>query len=162
MNFAELSDQELIQAYSGLLKELKRRKIIRTKNIIGELGEYLAIDFYNRTPGLPKLQAAPPGTKNIDAISRNGERYSIKATTTNQTGVFYGLPAPDSDQHPKQKFEYAIVVQFDKEYELKRIIELSWNQFLEIKKWHSRVRAWNLVVSRNLLENCRIIFQNNL
>jgi hypothetical protein len=72
--FSGLADKELIQAYSELLKELKRRKSIRTKNIIGELGEFLAIDFYNSTPGLPKLQAAPPGTKNIDATSRDGER----------------------------------------------------------------------------------------
>jgi len=28
-----------------------------------------------------KLQAAPQGTKNVDAISRKGERYSIKTGT---------------------------------------------------------------------------------
>jgi hypothetical protein len=55
MDFSELSDNELVQAYSDVLKELKKREIIRTKNIVGDLGEYLAIDYYNRTPGLPKL-----------------------------------------------------------------------------------------------------------
>jgi hypothetical protein len=160
MDFRALSDKELVQAYSELLKELKRRKIIRTKNVIGELGEYLAIDFYNSTPGLPKLQAAPPGTKNIDAISRDGERYSIKATTSSTTGVFYGLPSPGSNQNPEQKFEYVILVQFDNEYELERILELSWDQFLKFKRWHSRMRAYNLVISKSLIEEGRIIFSN--
>jgi hypothetical protein len=160
MDYSELSDKELIQAYSELLKELKRRKIIRTKNIVGELGEFLAIDFYNSTPGLPKLQAAPPGTKNIDAISRDGERYSIKATTTNTTGVFYGLPTPESNRDPEQKFEYVILVQFDKEYELKRIVELSWDQFLNFKRWHSRMQAYNLIISKSLIEKGHTIFPN--
>ena len=34
---------------------------------------------------------APVGTENIDAISRKGDRYSIKSTSSNTTGVFYGL-----------------------------------------------------------------------
>lgn len=84
-------NEEIIQLYSSLIKELKNRKIIRTKNIIGDLGEYLAISHYNNTPGLPNLQASPAGTKNVDAISRKGDRYSIKSTSGNLTSVFYGL-----------------------------------------------------------------------
>ena len=97
-DFASLSIQDLIKVYGQIILELKRRGAIRSRNVIGDLGESLAIDFYNSTPGLPKLQVAPPSTQNVDALSKNGERYSIKATTGNITGVFYGLPPKDTDR----------------------------------------------------------------
>lgn len=80
MDLREKSTEYIIQLYSMAIKELKRRKVIRTNNVIGELGEYLAIAYYNKTPGLPNLSPAPIGTENIDAISRKGDRYSIKST----------------------------------------------------------------------------------
>ena len=91
VDIKSLNDAEVINLYSDIIKELKARKIIRTKNVLGELGEYLAIQHYNNIPGLPKLQVAPVGTKNIDAISRDGDRYSIKSTSSNTTGVFTGI-----------------------------------------------------------------------
>ena len=75
-----LSNDELISVYPMLIELLKDRQIITTNNLTGELGEYLAIKFYNETKGLPKLLKADPGTKNIDAISKEGNRYSIKTT----------------------------------------------------------------------------------
>ena len=91
MNLNQLNTTELINTYSEIIKLLKTRGVIRTKNLLGDLGEYLAIEHFNNTSKLSNLQAAPPGTQNTDAISRNGERYSIKSTTGNLTGVFYGL-----------------------------------------------------------------------
>ncbi len=111
-----------------------------------------------KTPGLPKLQFAPPSTENIDAISIKGERYSIKCTTSNTTGVFYGLNPPESNEPQKQLFEYAIIVILNSSYQLQKIIELDWNAFLKHKKWHSRMAAWHLSVSKKLLTDARIIF----
>jgi len=74
-----LTDQEVISLYPKTLQELKNRKIIRTNNLVGDLGEYWCIKKYNETKGLPKLQDAPESTKNIDAISVKGERYAIKS-----------------------------------------------------------------------------------
>lgn len=103
MDFEKCSDDELVQGYGGLLKELKQRGIIRSKNVVGDLGEHIAIRTYNTTPRLPNLQAAPPGTQNVDALSRNGDRYSIKSITGNVTGVFYGLPPRESADIPEKK-----------------------------------------------------------
>lgn len=94
-NLQEKDTKEIIHLYSMSIKELKRRKVIRTNNVVGELGEYLAIEIYNNTPGLPNLAPAPVGTENIDAISRKGDRYSIKSTSNATTGVFYGLEEPN-------------------------------------------------------------------
>ncbi|WP_087342370.1 hypothetical protein [Brevibacillus brevis] len=153
-----LTTEELIYTYGSVINELKSRNVIRSKNVIGDLGEYLAIDYYCKTKGLPKLQPAPTGTKNIDAISINGERYSIKSTTGNVTGVFYGLNPPDSSVTDTVKFEYVIVVLFDANFKLKRINEINWEQFLRYKKWHSRMNAWNLTITRELLDNTRTIY----
>lgn len=153
-----LSDDDLIKAYSYSITILKDRNIIRTKNVVGELGEYIAINHYTATPNLPKLQAAPTGTQNIDAISINGDRYSIKSTTTTTTGVFYGLNNPNISLEEAQKFEYVIIVKFDDNLNLKAIYELDWKTFLKHKKWHSRMNAWNLTLSKNLISDSKIIF----
>ncbi|MBV6738295.1 hypothetical protein [Priestia megaterium] len=154
----EMNDNDLIGMYRVWLDELKARGMIRTNNVIGELGEYLAIKYYKENPILPKLQAAPTGTQNIDAISINGDRYSIKSTTGKVTGVFYGLNEPDSKIEEKQRFEYVILVLFNKDITLNSIYEITWENFLKHKRWHSRMRAWNLSVSKTFLEDCVKVF----
>lgn len=62
MEIEQLSTKEVIKLYSASIKELKRRKIIRINNVIGDMGEYLAIAYYNNTPGLPNLTPASVGT----------------------------------------------------------------------------------------------------
>ena len=159
MNLSNCNDSEIISLYSKTIKELKKRNIIRTKNITGELGEYIAVEYYRNNPKLPNLQFAPPSTENIDAISTKGERYSIKTITNNgSTGVFYGLPSIESNEVPIQKFEYVIIVKLNDNFELESILELTWNEFMINKKWHSRMQAWNLSYSRKLKEIVRIIY----
>lgn len=155
-----LSDVELINCYSEVHKEFKRRKIVRTNNVVGELGEYLAVNYYNSTKGLPKLQLAPPGTQNIDAISRAGDRYSIKSTTGKVTGVFYGLNSRESAEVEVQKFEFVILILLNEDFSLKQINELTWGEFIKYKKWHSRMSAWNLPVNKTILAKTKVIFQS--
>ena len=120
MNISESSTTELIQLYAHILTELKKRQVIRTKNLIGDMGEYLVIDHYNNTPGLPKLTLAPPGTKSIDAISRDGKRYAIKSTSSTLTGVFYGLYPPTSTDVNTQLFDYVIIALFGDNFNIKK------------------------------------------
>lgn len=159
IDFENMSNAEVIECYSQTTKELKKREIIRTKNITGELGEYIAVEYYRNDTTLPNLQFAPPSTENIDAISRKGERYSIKTiTNTGSTGVFYGLPSQSSSEIPVQKFEYVIIVKLTHNFELERILELTWDEFLMNKKWHSRMQAWNLSYSNKLVNSVKNIY----
>ena len=153
LNLELLNDVEVINAYIKIIKTLKERNIIQSKNVIGDIGEYHVLSHYNNTPGLPNLQRAPKGTKNIDAISREGERYSIKATSSAVTGAFLGLRPPNSKEKDRQIFEYVVIVMFDKDYAVKNIVEIDWNQFLRLKRWHSRVKAWNIPITAEL---CKI------
>lgn len=157
-DFNRLNDIELIGAYSSIMRLLKEREIVHSKNVIGDLGERLAIKYYCDTPGLPKLQLAPPNTKNVDAISINGDRYNIKATASRLTSAFWGLNPPNSKDIEQQKFEFVIVVMFDDSLSLKRINELTWEQFLKYKRWNSRMRVWNLPITQDLLNTSRTVY----
>jgi len=159
-NLELLSNEQLIESYSKIILLLKKRKVIRSRNLIADLGEYLATSHYCNTIGLPNLQFAPKGTKNIDAISRNGERYSIKSTSTTKTGSFWGLNPPGSEEEEIQKFEYVIVVIFNENYKLIKIVELNWNQFLKLKRWDSRMNVWYLGINSKFEKTGKIIYDN--
>lgn len=158
MNLDRLNKDELLELYGNLVQELRRQNVIGSKNVVGDIGEYLAISYYSNTPGLPKLQFAPPSTENIDAISTKGERYSIKSTTNSTTGVFYGLNPPESDIPQRQLFEYVLIVVLNDNYQLQKIIQLDWQLFLKYKRWHSRMNAWHLTINKKLLSEASIIF----
>lgn len=158
MDFSKYSGTELVQMYGELLEQMRAKNIIRSKNVAGDLGEYLVVEHYTATKGLPKLQFAPPSTKNIDAISVDGNRYSIKTTTTNTTGAFYGLEQ-DADPNMRPLFEYVVVVRLDNMYQPELILELDWDTFFQHKHWHSRINAYNLLITKSLINDARIIYQ---
>ena len=156
-----LPDEEIWTLYAYVGLKLKERGLVRTRNIVGERGEFLAIKIYNETAGLAKLQAAPEGTQNVDALSRKGERYSIKTVSepSNLTGVFYGC-GDQSEPNPEKKFEHVVIVLIDKHYKPKRVIEITWDQFLKFRRWHKTMQAWNLSLTKELFTEAKIIFQN--
>jgi len=66
--------------------------------LVGEMAEYLVIQHYKNTASLPNLQKAPPSTKNVDAMSTEGKRYSIKSTSTGLTSVFHSVDIESNEQ----------------------------------------------------------------
>src|SRR3989344_6679000 len=158
--FKNANDDDIWNIFAYASKELKKRGLVRTRNIVGERGEFLAIETYNNIPGMPNLQAAPEGTQNVDALSRKGERYSIKTISEpgRLTGVFYGCGNIDDKTPPEKKFEYAIVVIIDSDFKLKKMLEISWEQFLKLSKWHKTMRAWNLSVSKDFVSVAKKIY----
>ena len=156
MDITNLNDEELVNLYPSLLKELKNRKIIRTNNLIGELGEYIAVSHYKNNPSLPNLTLAQENAMNIDAVSNKGERYSVKSTSTNITGVFSSIPLEDDGV---TYFEYLVIVIFNKDYSLKEIYELNWKEFLLYRKKKPPENKWNIRISVDLKENVKQIYQ---
>lgn len=152
---------ELIEIYGELLSKMREDKLIRSKNVTGDLGEYIVVDYYTKTKGLPKLQFAPPSTKNIDAISVNGERYSIKCITTNTTGAFYGIEKDTDINAIKPLFEYVVIIKLNEKYQPEFILELDWEAFFKHKHWHSRIGAYNLLVTNSLIEDGKMIYKKN-
>ena len=156
MNLTKLNDDDLIDVYPSLLKELKSRGIIRTNNLIGEVGEYIAVSYYNKQPALPNLMLNKENTKNIDAVSNKGERYSIKSVSGNVTGVFSSLPLEDDGI---VYFEYLVIVIFNKDYRLNEILELTWKEFLRYRKKKPPENRWNVPITINLKNNVKQIYK---
>ncbi|MDR3298272.1 MAG: hypothetical protein LBT19_02830 [Candidatus Nomurabacteria bacterium] len=159
LDISQLSIDELWELYGETFDKLSQIGEIRSKNITGDRGEQLAIKHYCDTKGLPKLQMTPPSTKNIDAISTQGERYSIKTVTlpNKTTGVFHGYGTPEKPLRDK-KFEYLIVVVLNK-YQPELIIELLWEDFYELKRWHSTMAAFNITLTKAVLEKAKTIYR---
>ena len=155
IDLAKLSDDELIVWRIAIEKELRVRKI---RFNVGEIGEKLAIKYFNETPGLPNLLAAPTGAKNVDALSRDGDRYTIKPIQRgHKTGTIY----PDADDEKKQLFEYLLLVHLNENFDLESLYRFSWNQFVTNRSWDSRMNAWYIQFSGNKIQNAEQIFNRN-
>lgn len=150
---SNMSDENLVLLRAKVDSELARRGISLN---VGELGEKLAIAYFNSTPGLPNLLRAPAGAKNVDALSRDGDRYSIKAfMRAKKTGTVY----PDDVNADKQLFEYLVVVSLDRDYQLSAIYRYSWEQFVKARAWDKRMNAWYLPLSNRNLESGELVYR---
>lgn len=58
----------------------------------------------------------------------------------------------------EKMFEYLIVVVV-KNYQAELIIELTWEDFYDLKRWHSTMRAYNISLTKTTLEKARVIFK---
>jgi hypothetical protein len=146
-----MSDKDLILFRAGVEVEMRKRDLAFS---VGELGEKLAIEYFRETPGLPKLQSAPRGTKCVDALSRNGDRYSIKTIcNAKKTGTNY--PDPDRD---KQLFEYLLIVRLREDWSLASIHQVPWDKFVVIRSWDKRMNAWYIGCSAKNLSVATTVF----
>lgn len=146
VDFKSLNEDELISLRIEVEREMHSRGISFS---VGEVGEKIAIEYFKSTPKLSNLLAAPPGAKNVDALSRNGERYSIK---TIQRGHKTGTIYPDDQDPDKQLFEYLLIVRLHSDFTLDALYQLSWKQFLKIRSWDKRMNAWYVSMSKNSLD----------
>jgi hypothetical protein len=101
------------------------------------------------------LVEAPRGTKNIDALSRDGERYSIKTLqSAKKTGTIY----PDPEDRERQLFEFIAIAMLNDELCLERLVVLSWDQFCLARSWDKRMSAWYVARSERALAHGKQIF----
>ncbi len=132
----KIPDIDLIRVRAFVDQEARNRGV---KLSVGEIGELLVIEHFEQTAGLPNLMMAPTGTKNVDALSRDGDRYSIKTIQrAKKTGTVY----PDDTNPDKQLFEFMLIVSLDAHLQLQSIYQFSWDQFLQARAWDRRMNAW--------------------
>jgi hypothetical protein len=152
----DMADEELLLLRANLDAEMRTRKIAFS---VGEVGEVLTIEHFKVTPGLPKLQKAPTGTKNVDALSRNGDRYSIKTICKGKkTGTVY----PDTENPNKQLFEFLLIAHLDDCWKLTSIHQVSWDVFCEIRSWDRRMNAWYVAISGRTLAAATTVLGSTL
>lgn len=147
-----MRDEDLVRLRARLDAEMRRRGVALS---VGEVGERLAIEYFTLTPGLPKLQPAQRGTKNVDANSRQGERYSIKTIcSAKKTGTIY----PDPIDPDKQLFEYLLIVRLGEDWSLRTIYQLTWADFIRIRSWDARMNAWYVGCSASTLRRAKLLY----
>jgi hypothetical protein len=148
-DLSSVDDLTLVRLRAALYSEMKRRGIALS---VGQVAEKLAIDFFNNTPGCPKLRDAAVGTANVDALSRRGDRYSIKGVLdARKTGTVY----PDPGQPDRQLFEYLLIVQLKSDWSLDAIYEFDWSTFLRCRSWDKRMNAWYVGLAAKTLSQAK-------
>lgn len=147
-----LDDLQLLALHAAVAREARNRGLSFN---VGEVGEKLAITAFKERPDLPVLAPSPRGTKNIDAISREGNRYSIKTLQrAKKSGTIY----PDQSDNERQLFEFILIVLINEDFTLERIIELDWQQFCAVRSWDIRMNAWYVARSNRVLSVGRQIY----
>lgn len=147
-----LTDAALLRLRAHLEVEMRRRKLAFS---VGDIGERLVLEHFNETRGLPTLLLAPPGTKNVDALSRDGDRFSIKTIwKAKKTGTIY----PDSKEPDKQLFEFLLVCRLRDDFTVASIHMFMWQEFVKIRSWDRRMSAWYLACSKRTLQAGKAIY----
>jgi hypothetical protein len=150
---ANWPDDQLVLLRASLDAEMRKRNIAFS---VGSVGERLVIEHFRKTAGLPKLHPAQRGTKNVDANSRDGERYSIKTVChAKKTGTIY----PDAQNRDKQLFEYVLIVKLAENWSLESIHQLPWAGFVKVRSWDKRMNAWYVAISCRALGTAKLIYE---
>jgi len=113
----------LLAEMGTITTELKRRGLGRTDQVVGELGERLALDVYGGV-------LEPPSAPDIDLVDAGGRRIQVKARE---------LPAGDQRlfQFSSMNFDVAVCIRFDREtFHLDWAREITVEEFAEIHATH--------------------------
>ena len=169
MNLKDLSTEELLKLISpssAPRQELKNRGVLRTGNVVGEIGEYYTKKFfqkvdnkiYETTKKLPNLTLGEPGTKNVDALSRDGKIYSIKCISAKNktTGSFWN---PENIKKNIKTFDYLIILMLDDEYSVDKVLELNWDDFFQYKKFNKTMNNYQISVTNEIINKFKIIYK---
>jgi len=149
IDLVALGDAELLRLRARLHGELKRRGLSLS---VGQVAEKLAIEYFGATAGCSNLIEAAVGTANVDALSRRGDRYSIKGVLdARKTGTVY----PDAEDPQRQLFEYLLIVQLNQDWSLQAIYEFDWLTFVQCRSWDKRMNAWYVGLSGKALSQAR-------
>lgn len=149
LELSSMDDADLLRLRAALHGEMRRRGLALS---VGQVAEKLAIDFFNKTSGCPNLGEAAVGTANVDALSRRGDRYSIKGVLdARKTGTVY----PDANTPDRQLFEYLLIVQLASDWTLHSIYEFDWPTFVRCRSWDKRMNAWYLGLAAKTLAQAK-------
>jgi len=145
------TDQALIDDYSRALKALRDAGIIRTKNVVGELGERFAEITYSERDDLPRMTLEPTNQQDIDARDNEGRGYSIKTVTETSAKRTGAIHLEQAHQQDDQRFDILIVVILSDSMELLSLYSFTWEQFWRLKRWSRTQKAWFLNLTKSNL-----------
>jgi hypothetical protein len=139
-----LSVFDLLQHFSTVLDELKRRGVIRTRNNpVGDYAEWLC---------KTKLQLTLVGSSNKGYDAKDKYyRYEIKARRE-KNGSGFSILSVIRDLKTKN-FHYLIAVQFHKDFSVYRAYKISYKAVVKHATWIESVHGWRVVLNNKLLKD---------
>lgn len=153
----DISDDDLIGAFATLMTAMRERGIIRTKNVVGDLGERYAVSAYRANPTKTPIALSETNETDVDARNGDGLRFAIKAasTSSSRTSAFH---LTKDWPLGEEVFDYLVVVRVDDMLRPTQVYELTWAQFWSSKKWSERQQAWFLPLSKGILDGAQCVF----
>ncbi|MCG7937506.1 MAG: hypothetical protein N0C88_01425 [Candidatus Thiodiazotropha lotti] len=148
MDLRELSVKELLQQHSAIIDELKRRKIVRTKNNpVGDYTEWLV------AKGLG-LELAGNSSAGYDGIDSEGVKIQIKGRRITPENKSRQLSAIRKLE--EQDFDHLVAVIFNENYEIIDAVLIPHEVIEEYATYRSHVNAHILHLKGPILNDPRI------
>ena len=96
----------------------------------------------------------------MNAFSSSGEKYSIKSVTSRKgtTGSFWD---PLASQNNERQYDFLIISILDDNYLLDLLIELSWDEFMQHKRFNKRMNSYNKSLTSKLIESVQIQYSRD-
>jgi len=142
-----ISDAELISGFATLMAAMRTRGIIRTKNVVGDLGEWYAKHIYSTLGPRGPIFLLKTNNRDVDAKDASGSTYSIKAASLSSTRTSAFNFSKDHVASYRI-FDYLVVVRVDDSFQLHSVYEFSWDKFWSLKRWNVRQKAWFLPLTK--------------
>lgn len=121
------NDDFLLKLLNGVHKELQKRNMIRSKNIVGDLAEYYVMSYFNKNKNLPDLEMVTQSNRGYDLIDKNNKRYQVKGITQYKTSNFHISNIEDLG------FDYIIVAKLDDNFLIEKMYILDAIHFDSVK-----------------------------
>ncbi len=144
-NLTNASLTDLLATHSAVLDELRRRKIIRSKNNpTGDYTEWLVSERLG-------LTLEPNATKGHDATDQDGLRYQIKGrrltaeNTSSQLGVIRNL-----EENP---FDFLIGLILDENWRVLRAAKIPRHALVELATFRPHVNGHTLHLRPSILQH---------
>lgn len=144
---ANLTNLELLQLHSDIVRELRSRQVIRTSNVVGDYAEYLAARCMN-------LQLSGNSTKGYDATDEQGVHYQVKGRhlTAHNTSTQLGS-VRDLD---KQDFDFLIGILFNPDYTVKLAAKIPHDTVKDHARPVARSNSHRILLQGSLLADPRV------
>ena len=137
--FKDQSVPNLLQAYCGVLDELRRRNLIRsTNNPVADLAESIVAVAL-------KLKLVNGSTAGHDATDEQGRRYEIKGrriTQFNKSRQLSFIRGMDNE-----RFDFLVGVLFKEDFSILRGCILPRPVVLKLARYVKHVNGWRLVLA---------------
>ena len=142
-DFSKHSEKEMLRFYASVIDELKRRKIVRTRNNpVGDYTEWLV----SKTLG---FELANNSVSGYDATDADGTRFQIKGrqvTPDNRSPQLSDIRKLDA-----KHFDYLIAVIFDGDFNVIEAVQIPHEIVGKYASYKKHVNAHILHVREDIL-----------